>query len=142
VITEYEVRKELAGLDERYRKERELLVEMLEFVRRNNQNGGRPSEPEDATDQMLLKDGVVHFIRQMTGNFTLREAREFIQKKSAPFASRLKNDAPISVALARMRKAGQIKVVIPKKGPSAAIYANARQAENGQDHPQMNFEGK
>ena len=60
----------------------------------------------------------------MEGNFTMRDAWKFIKEKDPEFGSGL-NRQSMSTALWKMKNAGKIKIIIHKKGKSAAIYSLA-----------------
>ena len=120
-MTEKHILELRDDLDEQYKKDRETLDRMLDLVRRQEPNGS-DEEESDPTRGMLIKDKIAYYVLSIPNNFTMQDARKFIQEKDPRFASKLRPDA-LSAALYRMTKEGQVKIVIAKKGISAAIYS-------------------
>ena len=118
-MTENELRAMKRDLEMRYKRDRDTLDKMIDLFRRQ-QNGTQDTPPE-ADEGMFLKDRIAKFVREMEGHFTFRDLKEAIRIKAPQFAHELR-DETISATLAQMKRDEDIKVVVPKKGRSAAIY--------------------
>lgn len=127
IMDEKTIRELKQQLDEQYKKDRETLERMAEFIAR--QKGvSTESVLEEMERHTTQYEKVEGHIVAMKGNFTLRDVRSFILEHDDKFAKSLPEQA-ISNALWKMKKAGKIKIVIQKKGSSAAIYSNVKNGE-------------
>jgi hypothetical protein len=61
-------------------------------------------------------------IEKMEGNFSRKQMIKFIMEEDHAFYKEL-TDTAISTALWKLTKAQKIKIVIPRKGTSGAIYS-------------------
>ena len=123
MMTESEVRAMRHKLDEQYKKDRETLDRMLDLVSRSN--GGVEGRKESANDVdrgMTINERVARHVLRMPGNFTMQDAWAYIKENDPDFGNAL-NRQSMSTALWKMKGKGDIKIIIPKKGKSAAIYS-------------------
>ena len=121
-MNESEVREMRRKLDEQYKKDRETLDRMLDLILRSTGGDARSSASDGNAKALTINERVANYIFQMDGNFTMQDAWKFIKDKDPDFAATL-NRQSMSTAMWRMNKAGDIKIIIPKKGKSAAIYS-------------------
>lgn len=109
-------------LDDQYKKDRETLDRMLDFIVRSK---GAPSSRDGAQSEekeLTINERVASYVMEMESNFTMQDAWKFIKEKSPEFGTSLTRQS-MSTALWKMKKAGAIKIIIPKKGQSSAIYS-------------------
>lgn len=121
-MNESEVREMRRKLDDQYKKDRETLDRMLDLILRSNGSGVRNSASEENSKALTINERIASHIFQMDGNFTMQDAWKFIKDKDPEFSATL-NRQSMSTAIWKMNKAGDIKIIIPKKGKSAAIYS-------------------
>ena len=121
-MTETELREMRRNLDDQYKKDRETLDRMIDLVSRSNGPDTSTARQHDPTRGMTINERIAHYVLEIEDNFTMQEAKKYIQEKDPKFAVRLKEQS-MSTALWKMKKAGDIKIIIPKKGKSAAIYS-------------------
>lgn len=111
-------------LDEQYKRDRDTLDRMLDLIGRSKGGKGIQIKEDDATKELTINDRIEGFVLELDSNFTMQDVWKFIKEKNADFGNSLSRQA-LSTALWKMKKAGTIKIIIPKKGPSAAIYSKA-----------------
>ena len=121
-MTETEVREMRRNLDEQYKKDRETLDRMLDLILRSNGSNKRGSESSESVRSMTINERIANHIFQMDGNFTMQDAWKFIKEKDPEFGATLNRQA-MSTAIWKLNKSKDIKIIIPKKGKSAAIYS-------------------
>ncbi|MBI3876601.1 MAG: hypothetical protein HY300_11745 [Verrucomicrobia bacterium] len=121
MTTEKELRDMRRKLDDQYKKDRETLDRMLDFIVRAN--GSSEIKPaEDSKSTLSINERIANYVLQIEGNFTMQDAWSFIKQKDPEFGAALTRMS-MSTGIWKMHKAGKIKIIIPKKGRSAAIYS-------------------
>lgn len=123
-MNEGEVREMRRKLDEQYKRDRDTLDRMLDLITRSKSGSGVHVAQGDAVEPLTVPDRVAALILQLDTNFTMQDAWKFIKEKDSEFGAELSRQA-LSTALWKMKKDGSIKIIIPKKGSSAAIYSKA-----------------
>lgn len=121
-MNESEVREMRRKLDDQYKKDRETLDRMLDLILRSHGGSSRVSSSDENAKSATINERIASCILQMESNFTMQDAWKFVKEKDPEFAATLNRQA-MSTALWKMNKAGDIKIIIPKKGKSAAIYS-------------------
>ena len=121
-MNETELRDMRRKLDDQYKKDRETLDRMLYFIVRARGGADSPSRNESAQKGLTINERIAAYIFQIDENFTMQDAWKFIKEKDPEFGSSLNRQA-MSTALWKMTKSRDIKIIIPKKGKSAAIYS-------------------
>jgi hypothetical protein len=122
-MNESELRAMRRNLDEQYKKDRETLDRMLDLILRSKgtESVRHSEEPPGA---LTINERIAAFVDEIEGNFTMQDAWKFIREKDPEFGAAL-NRQTMSTAMWKMNKAKVIKIIIPKKGKSAAIYSKA-----------------
>ncbi|MGC3960472.1 MAG: hypothetical protein QM813_21845 [Verrucomicrobiota bacterium] len=120
-MTESEIKEMRRKLDEQYKKDRETLDRMLDFMHRSKSPISPPPSNDDVAP-LTINERIANYIFEMDGNFTMQDAWRFIKERDPEFANNL-NRQTMSTGLWRMNKDGKIKIIIPKRGKSAAIYS-------------------
>ena len=123
-MTEDTIREMRRKLDEQYKKDRETIDRMEEFLIRNKKaslSAQVPSIPEPA---LTIVDRIFQFIEKMDGNFTMKQLMKFIADEDANFSKDLSYQS-IPTALWKLTKSEKIKILIPRKGKSGAVYCRA-----------------
>lgn len=120
-MTESEVREMRHKLDDQYKKDRDTLDRMLDLISRSNGSVEAPTL-DDSLRSLTINDRIARHVFMMQGNFTMQDAFSFIKEHDSEFASTL-NRQSMSTALWKMKGKGDIKIIIPKRGKSAAIYS-------------------
>jgi CHASE1-domain containing sensor protein len=121
VLTESQIKDMRRKLDEQYKRDRETLDRMLDLMLRSN-GGSTASSQQESVEAMTSSERISDLVLKIEGNFTMQDALKFIKESAPDFASDLTQQA-LSQGLFKMKKAGTIKIIIPKKGSSAAIYS-------------------
>jgi|ERR1035441_9775212 hypothetical protein len=124
-MTILEIKEMRRKLDQQYKSDRETLDRMLELVSRSGTSSSAAGNGEEENSGLPMGEKIADYVQQIPGNFTMKDARKFIEDKAPDFAKRINNRQAISTALWKLHKAGKIKVIIPKKGQSSAIYSKA-----------------
>lgn len=121
-MNEAEVREMRRKLDEQYKRDRDTLDRMLDLITRAKGAKNSQLKEVEAPESLTIQDRIAGFILQMDTNFTMQDVWKFIKEKDADFGNELTRQA-LSTGLWNMKKDGTIKIIIPKKGSSAAIYS-------------------
>lgn len=122
MVTESELRDMRRKLDEQYKKDRETLDRMLDFTLRSKGASDVGPATKDNPSALTINQRIADHVIQIEGNFTMQDAWRFIKEKDPEFGKTLTRMS-MSTGIWKMHKAGAIKIIIPKKGRSAAIYS-------------------
>ena len=123
-MTESELREMRRKLDDQYKRDRETIDRMLDLVIRSKGAGNPSSPPAEIEKGLTINERIAKHVYEMEGNFTMQDAWKFIKDQDPEFGVSI-NRQTMSTAIWKLNKSGEIKVIIPKKGKSAAIYSQS-----------------
>ena len=124
------------------KKDRETLDRMIDLVSRSNGHDASVAKSPDPLRGMTINEKVAHYVLEMTENFTMQDAWKFIKDKDPKFSDKL-NRQSMSTALWKMKKSGDIKIIIPKRENRLRftqrnkIMKLTRQRQRGEDRPRL-----